>query len=115
MIGAEGVSSLNILVLQSLHVTGKPLLLDFFLEDADMDVTAELRKLRVGPESESSGANSQVSEIFKDMENAFSASLVAKVGGTFKFKLTGNYERALVAAGFYDRFLKIVVCTTAQR
>ena len=36
------------------------------------------------------GSDNSVKVIFKDMEKALSPSLVAKIGGIFKFNLTGN-------------------------
>ena len=68
-------------------IAGRPLVLDFFLEDSELEFQAQLENLE---ESSAPPQNSELSKIFQDIEKALSTSLVAKVGGIIKFKINGN-------------------------
>lgn len=64
------------------------MILDFFLEDSDVDFQGQLEESN---QNKASSGNNMVSDIFQDMEKALSTSLVAKVGGVFKFKIDGEF------------------------
>ena len=69
---------------------GKPLILDFFLEDSDVEFKDQLEQHGLKPQAGAASGSTGVDTIFKDMEKALSPSLVAKIAGIFRFKIAGQ-------------------------
>ena len=73
-------------------ITGSPLILDFFLEDLEMDFKQQMDLLKGSQGASEKGASGDagVEMIFSDMKKALSPSLVAQVKGVFQFNLSGR-------------------------
>ncbi|XP_076813049.1 hydroxysteroid dehydrogenase-like protein 2 [Clavelina lepadiformis] len=65
---------------------GKPLILDFFLENSDTEFENQLQERAKAAQ----GGTNEVQAVFDAMQKAMSPSLVAKVNGIFNFKLSAG-------------------------
>nr|CAB3254385.1 hydroxysteroid dehydrogenase-like protein 2 [Phallusia mammillata] len=68
---------------------GKPLILDFFLDNIEVDFESQIRQaLQQGQQGSTGG--SEVAQVFKSIEAAMSEEVVSQTGGIFKFVLPGD-------------------------
>lgn len=84
----EGISNFD----QYAVSPGTPLILDFFLEDSDMETEAEAMQLSSSASSASADASGKIAKIFESVRAAGTPEVVGTTKGVYKFIITGNVE-----------------------